>query len=223
MLCSSCSQEVKPVVAIDVDGVLGDYHGHFLRFACAYLGKDIEKLLKLSIDMFDGSEPFREYCAREFNITVGEYREIKLAYRQGAMKRSMPVEAGAVALCSSLKVHGAELWITTTRPYLSLDGVIKDTVFWLELHDIVYDGLLFDDDKYTVLAERIDPERVVAVLDDVDEMYDAAALLFGADVPILYQNKYNAAMVPGRDYVDSLGTASFKIWDQLADWRELHD
>jgi phosphoglycolate phosphatase-like HAD superfamily hydrolase len=224
VLCSNCSQRIKPIVAVDIDGTLGDYHSHFLRFANTYLGAgdSLERLLEGSLHMYDGSVRFSEYCCALFDIELGEYREVKLAYRQGGMKRSMPIIPGAVALCHQIREADAELWLTTTRPYLSLDGVIKDTLFWLDHHDIFFDGLLFDDDKYRVLADRIDSERVVAVLDDVDEMYDAAGqiLYWGWDVPILYMNNFNSAMEAQRNAVYTLDEAWIAIKPRIQQWKE---
>jgi hypothetical protein len=187
----------------------------------------MEKLLWLSLEpnRYNGSGPFSLYCVGAFDITISEYREIKLAYRQGAMKRSMPIHENAVQLCDRVKER-AELWLTTTRPYLSLDGVIKDTTFWLDHHGIRYDGLLFDDDKYEVLADRVDTQRVVAVLDDIDEMCDAASsvMWYGRDVSILYANKYNAAMWP--DFPNRIAHGAFNAWGMIAEridsWEEVH-
>lgn len=217
MLCSKCGEKIRPVVALDIDGVLGDYHGHFLRFATTYFGKDLEALLGMSVRKFDGSERFSTYCCRELGITLADYRECKLAYRQGGMKRSMPINQDATWICSMVQ-REAELWITTTRPYLSLDGVIKDTLFWLELHDIQMDGLLFDADKYAILAEQVDPARVVAVLDDFDAGYDAAESIFGEHVPILYANGFNDWMKLDRNWCDSLRQAGNVILDRAVDW-----
>lgn len=221
MRCTSCSQEVKPIVAIDIDGVLGDYHGHFLRFACEYWGHNLEKLLQLSLNMYDGSIPFREYFAVAFGVSIKDYRKTKLAYRQGGMKRSMPITEGASHLCDAVRGE-SELWLTTTRPYLSLDGVIEDTMFWLDLHQIRYDGLLFDDEKYKVLIQRVDPERIVAIVDDLDEMYDAASNLYGESIPILYLNKYNKVMGRGRTVVRSLQEAERTILSKLRQWQNKH-
>lgn len=192
MLCSNCSQPVQPIVAVDIDGVLGDYHGHFLRFAANWTGAELKGLLTASLDGYHGDEPFGRYCSRIFGITIDQYRECKLAYRQGGQKRSMPVFPGATHLCASIKDTGAELWMTTTRPYLSLDNIVPDTVEWLERHNIEYDHMLFDLDKYEQLAKRVDDKRVVAVLDDLPEMCLAAErLYFGRDVPILVNNPFN--------------------------------
>lgn len=174
MRCSDCFQEIKPVVALDIDGTLGDYHAHFVKFAEDYLdrrpvtGQDYDAHLWT----------FSSWFALAYNVTVETYRQAKLAYRQGGMKRTMPIFDGAQALAWSIRDAGAELWITTTRPYLSLDNIVPDTVEWLRRHDIDYDNMLFDDDKYAQLAWRVDPRRVVAIFDDTPELYDAAEELF---------------------------------------------
>jgi len=191
MLCSKCGEKVKPVVAIDIDGTLGDYHQHFLWFASEYIGGDLEILLKASMDPYTGNESFSEYCQEVFGIDLALYRQIKLAYRQGGMKRSMPIFDGAARLVWQVIDSGAELWLTTTRPYLSLDNIVPDTVAWLDRHEIPYDGLLFDEDKYAVLANRVDSRRVVAVLDDLPEMYDAASEIFGEGIPMLVAGRFN--------------------------------
>ena len=188
MRCTSCGQEIKPVVAIDIDGTLGDYHGHFLRFLEAYFYLDEQGWT------YDGSNKFSRWCMSVYGVTLEQYRQAKLAYRQGGMKRTMPIFTGAQALCWVARDSGAELWLTTTRPYLSLDGVVPDTIAWLKHHEIEYDGLLFDDDKYTKLADRIDSERVVAVLDDQGDMINSAAILFGLETPILVRTQWNAAL-----------------------------
>lgn len=214
MRCTNCSMELKPIVALDIDGTLGDYHGHFINFMDAYLGT------AESPASYDGTTSFSNWCMALKGITLEQYRDIKLAYRQGAQKRSMPIFDGARALCWSIRDRGGELWLTTTRPYLSLDGVIKDTVFWLDHYEIEYDGLLYDDDKYKVLAERVDPARVVAVLDDQYDMYDAAEEAFGMHVPILVRGHYNRAV--RRVMMCDLDSAADIIRHRIQGWELAH-
>ena len=174
MLCSRCSEVIRPVVALDIDGTIGDYHGHFLGFAEDWLGYDAHE------DMltYDGSEPFSQWCQDAFAISLETYRQIKLAYRQGGMKRTMPAFPFGSSIAKLVRHCDAELWITTTRPYLSLDNIVPDTVEWLRRHGIEYDGMLFDELKFKQFAERVDPDRVVLILDDLKEMCDAAEELF---------------------------------------------
>ncbi len=216
MRCSNCSNEVRPIVAIDIDGTLGDYHGHFLEYArSTYLpGSEGRGAV------YDGSEGFGQWFCHRFRTDLTTFRQIKLAYRQGGLKRNMPVEDGAAAVVAALRER-AEIWLTTTRPYLRLDNVDPDTRFWLERNGIVFDGMLYDEDKYKVLAERVDRERIVAVLDDLPEQYDAASHEFGSHVPILRRNKYNRAVQRPRT-AERLDGAKQVILSTIEDWKRAH-
>jgi hypothetical protein len=187
MRCSSCYREIKPVVAVDIDGTLGDYHGHFIWFAVEYFNLPDDDYT------YSGGIKFKEWWMDVYQMSEKDWHDVKLAYRQGGMKRTMPIYEGAADLCHLIRSAGAELWITTTRPYLSLDNIVPDTVEWCRRHGIRYDGMLFDEDKYEQLAHRIDSRRVVAIFDDLVEMCDAAAktLHFGIDTTVLVLNNYN--------------------------------
>lgn len=219
MKCSNCSAIIKPLVAIDIDGTLGDYHTHFLNFAVAYLGRE----RSFGIGMYEGGEEqsFKKWFCKVFDCDEATWQTIKLAYRQGAQKRSMPSYPDAQWLVNNLRWDDVEVWLTTTRPYLRLDGVDPDTRAWLEREGIEYDGLLYDKDKYNVLGDRVDPDRVVAVLDDLPEMYDAASQVFGKDVPILAKQQYNAAVTRPNE-AESLGAALGMIQDRLEVWHGQH-
>ncbi len=207
MRCTSCSNPVRPVVAIDIDGTLGDYHGHFIRFAESYFGRELPH-------NYDGSCEFHE----ALGLDLKTYRDAKLAYRQGGGKRSMPRHDGATVMMEQLQ-QVAEVFITTTRPYLRLDQTDPDTRFWLERHGIKFHGLLYDDEKYERLSEIVDPSRVVAVLDDLSTQYDSAARIFGNQVPILRQNEFNGAMARP-NVVHSIPEALDAITDRINEWNK---
>jgi hypothetical protein len=215
MRCEECGREVRPVVALDIDGTLGDYHRHFLRFLFAYLGIST---LPAGRGLYTGAENFGDWVTETFQIDRRTYRDIKLAYRQGAQKRSMPWFSGARELTIAIRVWDADLWLTTSRPYLRLDNVDPDTRAWLDRHHIEYDHLLYDEDKYSVLATQVDPARVVAVLDDLPSMYDAAAAVFGEAVPILNKTPWNSAVRRPNDVFD-LSMARALIRDRIRAWK----
>lgn len=148
-------QVLRPVVGVDVDGTLGEYHEHFAEYAENYLQRPV-------IRHWDGSIPYWK-C---FGVSKTRYREMKLGYRQGRMKRSMPVIPGAPELTRAVRRAGAELWVCTTRPWLRLDNIDPDTRFWLRNNGFQYDGVLFGETKYRDLASLIGIGRVVAILDD---------------------------------------------------------
>lgn len=219
MKCTECSRVVRPIVAVDIDGTLGDYHSHFIDFAERYLGvwpwTD-------EYATYSGSQPFREWCCGVWDIDERTWRDIKLAYRQGAQKRSMPIRDGATTVCKLIRAQGAELWLTTTRPYLRLDNIDPDTRFWLQHHGIRYDGLLYDEFKYHRLAEIVDKERVVAVVDDLPEMWSAAADVFGWRVPILMRGTYNRGVRCESDAV-GFGNLMQQIQQRLEEWERKHE
>lgn len=151
----------KPIIALDIDGTLGDYHAHFTRFAEQWSGRPMPDPKTIN-----PGQPFHTHLG----MGKGTYRACKLAFRQGGMHRSMPVYPGAREMVRSYRHSGAEVWLCTTRPYLRLDGIHPDTRHWLRRNKIQYDGLLFGPGKYRDLARNVDKDRVLAVLDDLPEM-----------------------------------------------------
>lgn len=148
----------KPVVALDIDGTLADYHGWFTQFAEMWTGKAMP-------DPHDntGGLKFHQWLG----ISKSTYRACKLAYRRGGLKRGMPCYAGASELTRHIRKRGAEVWICTTRPYLQLENIDGDTRHWLRRNRIQYDGLLFGHNKYRDLVKFVGRERVLFVVDDL--------------------------------------------------------
>lgn len=207
MKCTECNKTVKPVVAVDIDGTLGDYHRHFVRFAENYFGMYLP-------DTWDGVGDWEEHLG----LSKQEYREAKLAYRQGGQKRTMPVARWAATKMDSLRQLPVEIWLTTTRPWMRLDSVDPDTREWLRRHHIPYDHLLYNDDKYQRLAEIVGRDRVLAVVDDLLNECQNASEVFGPNVPIQCINDFNseAAWHPRMKLVDALDEVERRVlaWQQ---------
>jgi hypothetical protein len=161
-----------PIVAIDLDGTLADYHRHFLGFAEKYLGEDMP-----NPEAINNGRPLWEHMG----IPVEIYRRMKLAFRQGGWKRFMPAYDGAKTLVEEIRNEGAHVWICTTRPYQKHDAIDDDTMHWLERNRIGYDGVIFDNinqkfSKYDELARQVG-HRVAAIADDLPEVLTRASLL----------------------------------------------
>lgn len=182
--CSDCSKRLKPIVVCDIDGTLGDYHGHFQWFVSKYWNMPALVSGTTPWGNWNGIGEFEEFLG----ITKQQYREAKLAYRQGGMKRWMPLYPGAKEMIRELRTMGAEVWIATTRPWQRLDNIDPDTRFWLEIHGIEIDGLLYGEDKYRQLCEAVDKERVAAVIDDLPEQYEIAS---GFGLPVMLRDNYH--------------------------------
>lgn len=158
--------KAKPVVALDIDGTLGDYHGQFLQFAADWYGRPMPDPSEINPGL-----PLHKFM----ETSKATYRQCKLAYRQGGLERSMPAYDGASELSHELRRCGVELWVCTTRPYLKLDTQSPNTLHWLRRNKIQYDHLLSGPHKYRDLVKQIGgADRVVAVLDDLPEMHDQA-------------------------------------------------
>ena len=162
----------KPVVALDIDGTLGDYHGHFLWFATKWFGREFPPADEVNPGM---------RLSDFMGVPHHEYQECKLAYRQGGLKRFMPAYPGVTELTCHLHMNGAEVWLCTTRPYLRLDNIDPDTREWLCRNVIYYDAVIFDNpingpgNKYAELVRQVGLDRIVAVVDDLPEQVDKAS------------------------------------------------
>lgn len=205
----------KPIVAIDIDGTLADYHGWFLKFSELYFGRDMPDPRAIN--------PGRPLWVH-MGISQQEYRECKLAYRQGGMKRSMPVYSGAETLCGEIRAVGAEVWICTTRPYLRLDNIDPDTREWLRRNSIEYDAVLFGKDKYQELVRQVGLDRIVAIIDDLPE-YIQQASDAGISKIYLRDQPYNKKMVfPGLPItrIDDCYWLGTLIREDIDRWKEQH-
>lgn len=210
MYCSNCSRLVKPVVSWDIDGTLANYHDHLLRFVCRYWNIRTH----YSVSTWSGAGNFEDYIG----ITQEQYREAKLAFRQGGMKRTMPLYKGAREALEQTQRLGAEVWLCTTRPWQRLDNVDPDTKWWLEINRMPFDGLLYGETKYQDLCSAVDHRRVVAVIDDLPEQCDAAADL---GLPVMQRaNTHNGA--PGQQRSPRGNLEECALWaaDNILKWNK---
>lgn len=161
---------LAPVVALDIDGTLGDYYEHMRWFSELYLQRPVQ---------LDWT---RTGINAEFSEALGldkeTYRQVKLAFRQGGMKRCLPAFPGVDTLSRLIREHyGCQLWIATTRPWMRLDNIDPDTQFWLKNKIGRVDGVIYGEDKYLDLVDIVGKERIVGVVDDLPENVVAAQAL----------------------------------------------
>lgn len=157
-----------PVVALDIDGTSGDYHGHFTWFAELYVGRPMP-----SPTQFTGGVHF----SKHLGVSMSTYNAMKLAYRQGGFKRSMPAYDGIGAFTKHVRASGVQVWICTTRPYLRLDNIDPDTRHWLRRNGLQYDAVLYGPHKYRDLVRAVGAGRVLCVFDDLPKMIAQARSL----------------------------------------------
>lgn len=167
MKCTECNKEIKPVIGVDIDGTLAQYHETVTMFSSRYFDRPHPD------ELYDGNGPFREYLG----LTQAEHRAMKLAFRQGGNKRMMPPYPYVDDFFNDIRYLGAEVWVATTRPWQRLDNVDPDTQEWLRRCGIEIDGLLYGDDKYEQLILAVGIERIVGVFDDLPDQIDHARVL----------------------------------------------
>lgn len=200
----------RPVFGIDIDGTLGAYHEHFHAFASAWLGRDLPPV-----------SGFREGSfAKYLGLSKDTYRKIKLAYRRGGAKRSMPAFDGARDLTASLRQRGAVVVLCTTRPYLSLENIDEDTRHWAKRNKIQNDLILWGEHKYRDLRAVYGP-RIVAALEDEPAMLDQAWGLGIQTVAHLRPYNSDMSVVRADKWVADLDQAKIYLHDQLSKW-EVH-
>lgn len=207
----------KPVVALDIDGTCGDYHSHFINFIRGYYDRPFPSSQK-----YNPGLAFHEFLG----LDLRDYRAAKLAYRQGGWKRTMPAYEQAAAVSRVLRLDGAEVWICTTRPYNRLDNIDPDTREFLRRNNFTYDYILYGEEKYNELVRQVGPERIVAAVDDLPEMVDAA-LAAGIEQVYLRDQPYNkhlhTANMVGVERFSSFQALLGKLSHDVNEWRCQHD
>lgn len=151
---------LAPVVGLDVDGTLADYYEHMRWFAELYLQRPV------SIEW--DFAPTAEF-SDALQLDKKTYRDIKLAYRQGGMKRSIPVLDDRGSMVKAIRAAGIQVWITTTRPWQRLDNIDPDTQFWLNRNLGRVDGVIYGEEKYMDLVDIVGKDRILGVVDDLPE------------------------------------------------------
>lgn len=167
----------SPVVALDLDGTLGDYHRHFEAFARMWSGRDIR---------WDPS--IQGSFAAQLGMSKATYRQCKLAYRMGGMKRSMPVFDEARELTKAIRSRGVRVIACTTRPYLHMSTIDLDTQHWMRRHGLQVDYILYGEHKYRDLVKSVGRERIVCAMDD-----DASQLAIAKSLGITTIMRLNEA------------------------------
>lgn len=219
MLCSSCNHQVRPVVAVDIDGTVSEYHTHLLKFIAAYYNfsqRDIRVMTDTDngLASWDGSGNFEDWL----DLSREEYREAKLAFRQGGFKRWSPIFKEAPGVIDMLHALGVEVWFTTTRPWQRLDNVDPDTREWLDRHNLQYEGLLYDEDKYARLIDIVGRDRIVGVIDDLPEMFDRGKEL---GLPVFQvERNHNASVLQRRSPRGTLVDALQWVRNNVGEWNE---
>lgn len=204
-----------PVVSLDIDNTLGDWHSHFLSFAENWIGKPMPDAKEINPGL-----PLYKFM----RITRPTYRECKLAFRQGGYKRWMPAYPGASDLTRNIYRAGAEVYICTTRPFLRLENLDPDTREWLRRNGIKYSGVIFDPlhmryGKYHELRRQVG-DRVCSIADDLPKMLvKAQAIGYPRESLYMRLQPYNHDYSQSFQTFDSLDYLWERIKQDIYQWK----
>lgn len=207
---------LAPVVALDVDGTLADYYEHFRWFAELYLQRPV----KIDWDYADHAE-----FSEALGLGKAVYRDIKLAYRQGGMKRSIPpLDTNSEymsAIVQEMRGQGIQVWIATTRPWQRLDNIDPDTQFWLGRNVGRVDGVIYGEDKYLDLIDIVGKDRILGIHDDLPENVTtalslgiAAALRSGGHNEVFRRARPDIALAEDIDDISIITSNWHTDWKQ---------
>lgn len=131
-------KENEKVCGIDIDEVLGEYTKSWIEFVNKECGTIYDDIFVM-----------------KDTIPYQQYRDLKEKYRLSGIKEKMPVKEGASELTLELRKMGYVIIILSKRPVQKYPTLFKQTVNWLDNNNIVYDGIIFDENKHTKIITEI--------------------------------------------------------------------
>jgi len=126
---------MSKTVMVDIDGVLTDYPGCFLRW----------------VEQFTGINYVNVQVMKSV-LGIPAYEIIKEQYRDSGVKRSLPLNQDAFEILVVCKRMDYIILVVTTRP--DREPVRTDTMFWLHDKHIPYDNVFFVTDKKEFVKEH---------------------------------------------------------------------
>ena len=149
----------RPLIGLDIDGVLADYVGTLLGFLNERLGT-----------RYAAEQVTRSGVGRNLDLPPATYRALKREFRdcglEGLGARPIP---GAVRFLWYLRARGYYICLLTGRPTAAFKRLVPDTFEWLARHQIPYDLCVFDPRKADRLGQLGARTRVTAFFEDSAE------------------------------------------------------
>lgn len=140
-------------VFVDLDNVMADYGGDFLRWATnGQLSPSPNDLTSLHLNDI--------LCLDE-----ADYADLKHKWRIEGHKRDMTMLPGTHGAVRRL-AQWYDIIVISSRPADKYANIREDTECWLDHHDLVYNELIFTNDKFEYVSNHYDRDDVLAIFDD---------------------------------------------------------
>ncbi len=138
----------KKIAFIDIDGVLAEWPGGFLRWL------ENEHDLK-----FNSLAKFKQ------EVDKKQQYKLKSEYRTCGVKATLNVLDGVKTFMKDA-CEKYNVVLLTARPYKKYFRIYSDTIKWLSDNDICYDAIVFDEEKEKYIINNFDPKQVAFCVDD---------------------------------------------------------
>ena len=146
-----CANRKK--VFVDLDNVMADYGGDFLRWATnGQLSPSPNDLTSLHLNEILG-------------LDEEDYAELKRRWRVEGHKRDMTMIPGTQGALRRLSTW-YDVVIISSRPADKYDNIRSDTEYWLEQHELEYGDLVFTKEKFDYVRDYYDKDDILAIFDD---------------------------------------------------------
>lgn len=149
----SVKNQNRKKVFVDLDNVMADYGGDFLRWATnGQLSPSPNDLTSLHLNEI--------LC-----LDDADYAELKRRWRVEGHKRNMTMIPGTHGALRRLS-QWYDVVIISSRPADKYDNIREDTEYWLKQHDLQYSELVFTKEKFDYVHDHYDADDVLAIFDD---------------------------------------------------------
>lgn len=122
-------------VIIDIDGVLADYPNGFYEYCVKTFYPKFSK---------------QEFAKFYKEVPILNREAMKASYRQSGIKANLGVIPGSKELLDSIRRRSngnIKVILMTKRPYSRYYRIYPDTLEWLAKNELVYDGIIWAEDK----------------------------------------------------------------------------
>ena len=149
----SVKNQNRKKVFVDLDNVMADYGGDFLRWATnGQLSPSPNDLTSLHLNEI--------LC-----LDDADYADLKRRWRVEGHKRNMTMIPGTHGALRRLS-QWYDVVIISSRPADKYDNIREDTEYWLKQHDLQYSELVFTKEKFDYVHDHYGVDDVLAIFDD---------------------------------------------------------
>lgn len=194
-------QAAEFVLGVDLDGCCADFYGGLRPIAAEWLGVPVESLPeKVS------------YGLPEWRLTRGggKYDDLhRFAITQRNLFRDLPPFHGVATTLRRLSARGVRIRIITHRLFIKYfhQEAVRQTIEWLDHHDIPYWDLCLTKDKVAVNADLY-----------VEDAPRNVEQLRAAGKPVAFSNSTNLHL-PGMR-ADTWADVEPLVLAHLRDWKQ---